>query len=102
MSSVTPRLLAVPSGGAPKIFNITNFSGINTAENPFSTSSTSAKDSLNLYINDEGTLATRPRLHLDSLYSELDVSEILSAVKYNEDYHIILYLTEENSNPLLS
>lgn len=62
MSSITPQISKIPSNGDPKNFNILQFSGIDLAESPFSTSAGSASDMLNLYVNAEGVLATRPRL----------------------------------------
>lgn len=97
MSSIAPRLQAIPSNGESKLFNITDFSGIDNAENPFATSPSSAKDALNLYINDEGTLATRPRLHFKNSYlPTLDISELISIVKHQDEYYIAVYKTSAN------
>ena len=65
MSAITPRISDIPKGKNAsdyKICNIVDFRGINCAENPLDIKLGEAADMKNLYVNDELSLTTRPRL----------------------------------------
>ena len=63
MSAITPRISDIPKGkGNYKVCNIVDFRGINCAENPLDIKLGEASDMKNLYVNDELSLTTRPRL----------------------------------------
>lgn len=65
MSAITPRISDVPKGKSSsdyKVCNIVDFRGINCAENPLDIKLGEASDMKNLYVNDELSLTTRPRL----------------------------------------
>ena len=63
MSAITPRISDIPNGkNNYKVCNIVNFRGINCAENPLDIKLGEASDMKNLYVNDELSLTTRPRL----------------------------------------
>lgn len=49
-----------------KTFMIGDFKGIDKSVNPFNAIKSSAEECLNLYVDDEGTLVTRPRLDYHS------------------------------------
>jgi hypothetical protein len=67
MSSVNPVNFKIPSGYEYKNVNINNFEGLNLSENPFEGSNAACQEVENLYINENGVLAVRPRLeHIDS------------------------------------
>ena len=61
-----PVTFNVPSSTDYRFTNINNFRGVNISENPLQLSPESASDMLNLYVDDSGTLTTRPRLELDT------------------------------------
>ena len=65
MSAITPRISDIPKGKSSsdyKVCNIVDFRGINCAENPLDIKLGEASDMKNLYVNDELSLTTRPRL----------------------------------------
>lgn len=49
-----------------RTFMIGDFKGIDKSVNPFNAIKSSAEECLNLYVDDEGTLTTRPRLDCQS------------------------------------
>lgn len=104
MSGLTPQLQALPSGQDSKLFNITSFGGINYAENPFAASPSTASEMKNLYVNDEGTLSTRPRLQFDHNFNNQNYKVVqvldLQSSKYEsigEFNSTILYITETDN-----
>lgn len=63
MSAITPIISDIPNGKNDyRVCNIVNFRGINCAENPLDIKLGEASDMKNLYVNDELSLTTRPRL----------------------------------------
>ena len=52
----------IPDSPDYKFLNITDFRGIAISDNPFTLSSNTASDMLNLYVDETNTLTTRPRL----------------------------------------
>lgn len=60
----TPVSFDIPDSPDYKFLNITDFRGIAISDNPFTLSSNTASDMLNLYVDETNTLTTRPRLEL--------------------------------------
>lgn len=58
-----PIINSIPAAPEYKFLNITNFGGIQKSSNPFVTSSNTASDCLNVYVDEDNALSTRPRLH---------------------------------------
>lgn len=58
----TPVSFDIPDSPDYKFLNITDFRGIAISDNPFTLSSNTASDILNLYVDETNTLTTRPRL----------------------------------------
>lgn len=54
----------IPASPDYKYLNITDFRGVDISDNPFTLSSNTASDVLNLYVDETNTLTTRPRLKL--------------------------------------
>ena len=103
MSSVTPVQSKIPASSDQEIFNIVEFKGLNCIENPFSASPGSATDSKNLYLNDEGTLATRPRVHFEQTFpAGYNVKKVINVTKIddNETFYRILNTSDEYVNLL--
>ena len=88
MSVITPVQYKIPSSLDEEVYNILSFSGIDCSENPFVMSSGSATDLKNLYINDEGTLSTRPRLNFERYIDVL--GEVIDRLSLNDDTEIII------------
>ena len=57
-----PVTNSIPASPDYKFLNITNFGGIQKSSNPFVTSSNTASDCLNVYVDEDNALSTRPRL----------------------------------------
>lgn len=55
---------SVPANPTYYYQNIMNFGGINITANPFNADANTASDSLNVYVDEENALTTRPRLSL--------------------------------------
>lgn len=95
MSGIIPQTQALPANSDSKLFNITSFGGVNYAENPFITSASTASEMKNLYVNDEGTLVTRPRLHLakdmSSVLKNVQQALEISGTKYIVEGKVVKY-----------
>lgn len=61
-----PVTSSIPAAPDYKFLNITNFSGLEKSSNPFVVNSNTASDCLNVYVDEDNALATRPRLNLIS------------------------------------
>ena len=96
MSSVTPVQSRIPASSDQEIFNIVEFKGLNCIENPFSASK-------NIYLNDEGTLATRPRVHFEQTFpTGYNVKKVINVTKINDNktFYRILNTSDEYINLL--
>ena len=85
-----PVNFEIPASPNYKFLNITDFKGIHISDNPFITDASSARDMLNLYVDETNTLTTRPRLQkkLDLLESAIvpEGSTIISINKLDGRY----------------
>ena len=52
----------IPASPDYKFLNITNFGGMSVSSNPFVVSSNTASDCMNVYVDEDNALSTRPRL----------------------------------------
>ena len=78
-----PVSFPIPASPDYKFLNITDFGGLNISSNPFVVSSNTASDCLNVYVDEDNALSTRPRLQLkydlmslaglDNSYELLDI-----------------------------
>lgn len=57
-----PVSFDIPDAPDYKFLNITNFGGLQKSSNPFVVSSNTASDCLNVYVDEDNALSTRPRL----------------------------------------
>lgn len=57
-----PVSFPIPASPDYKFLNITDFGGLNISSNPFVVSSNTASDCLNVYVDEDNALSTRPRL----------------------------------------
>lgn len=57
---------AIPKAKAYQYYNMLDFKGIEISDNPFNTTTGSCSDCLNVYVDKEGSLTTRPRLEIMS------------------------------------
>ena len=57
-----PITTSIPAAPDYKFLNITNFGGLQKSSNPFVVSSNTASDCLNVYVDEDNALSTRPRL----------------------------------------
>lgn len=56
----------IPKAKAYQYYNMLDFKGIEISDNPFNTTTGSCSDCLNVYVDKEGSLTTRPRLEIMS------------------------------------
>ena len=75
-----PLSFPIPASPDYKFLNITNFGGLNVSSNPFVVSSNTASDCLNVYVDEDNALSTRPRLQM-----KYDLAEItgITSVEHN-------------------
>lgn len=79
-----------------KTFMIGDFKGIDKSVNPFNAIKSSAEECLNLYVDDEGTLVTRPRL---DYHSQTPVkAESVFEFDYNENHYHAICGVKDASN----
>ena len=57
-----PVTTSIPAAPDYRFLNITNFGGIEKSSNPFVVESNTASDCLNVYVDEDNALSTRPRL----------------------------------------
>lgn len=57
-----PVNFKIPSSPDYKFFNVTDFRGLEMTDNPFTANSNTASDLLNVYVDENNALTTRPRL----------------------------------------
>lgn len=87
-----PVTSAIPAAKKYQYYDILEFKGIEQSDNPFNTSTGSCSDCLNVYVDKEGSLTTRPRIDLkDEQFNKLTNlgSLILGGVTYIGVYGLI-------------
>ena len=57
-----PISFGIPATPNYKFLNITDFAGLHITDNPFTTKANTASDALNVYVDENNALSTRPRL----------------------------------------
>jgi hypothetical protein len=57
-----PISFGIPAAPDYKFLNITDFAGLNITDNPFTAKANTASDALNVYVDENNALTTRPRL----------------------------------------
>lgn len=62
----------IPNAPDYRFLNIMNFKGLNITDNPFNVDYNTASDMLNVYIDEQNALTTRPRVEM-----ELDLQQLL-------------------------
>lgn len=70
-----------------RTFMIGDFKGIDKSVNPFNAIKSSAEECLNLYVDDEGTLTTRPRIEF-----EFDIPPAYGKIQKHSVLHIKMYI----------
>ena len=91
--SINPAQYNIPSGYEFKNVSVNNFKGINCSDNPFEGDLAGCQNSTNLYINENNTLAVRPRLHFEK--SRTNIKEIKKVTQLTDSKTIALY--EDNN-----
>lgn len=76
-----PVSFNIPKSPDYKFLNITEFGGLSVSSNPFVVSSNTASDCLNVYVDEDNALSTRPRLQ--------PKWDLVSESKSNPDVEII-------------
>lgn len=109
-----PISFPIPASPDYKFLNITDFGGLNISSNPFVVSSNTASDCLNVYVDEDNALSTRPRLQLkydlmslaglDDRYELIDIYNLhngylLHVKKGSTGY---MYRFEESNGVLMS
>ena len=57
-----PVTSKIPASPDYKFLNITDFRGLDVSDNPFILKTNTASDLLNVYVDEDNALSTRPRL----------------------------------------
>lgn len=78
----------IPASPDYKFLNITNFGGIEKSSNPFVVSSNTASDCLNVYVDEDNALTTRPRLEQKADLIQL-VSDTYPALNIDGSFDVI-------------
>lgn len=85
-----PLSFPIPASPDYKFLNITDFGGLNVSSNPFVVSSNTASDCLNVYVDEDNALSTRPRLQakydLMGLSGLNDEHEVVGVHNLNNGY----------------
>ena len=88
----------IPNSPNYKFLNITDFKGLNITDNPFIGDSNTASDLLNLYVDEQNTLTTRPRLQMKFDLKESAIipeeSTIIS-MTYIDNKYLVQYKYED-------
>lgn len=66
MHKTRPVTFNIPAGQPIETTSISSFKGIQYSDNPLNVDPDSASDMLNVYLNDSGTLTTRPRIEFEN------------------------------------
>lgn len=91
--SINPVQYNIPSGYEFKNVSVNNFKGINCSDNPFEGDLAGCQNSTNLYINENNTLAVRPRLHFEKIRK--NIKEIKKVTQLTDSKTIAMY--EDNN-----
>lgn len=109
-----PLSFPIPASPNYQFLNITDFGGLNVSSNPFVVSSNTASDCLNVYVDEDNALSTRPRLQekydlmtlagLDSSHKVVNIYNLhngylLHTIKNGNGY---MYRFEEENGVLKS
>lgn len=109
-----PLSFPIPASPDYRFLNITDFGGLDVSSNPFTVSSNTASDCLNVYVDEDNALSTRPRLQekydlmtlagLDSSHEVVNIYNLhngylLHTIKNGSGY---MYRFEEENGVLKS
>lgn len=94
MHKTRPVTFNIPAGQPIETTSISSFRGIQYSDNPLNVDPDSASDMLNVYLNDSGTLTTRPRIEFEKKYANM--GKILNKVKLSDTMNFYQSL-DENS-----
>ena len=102
MSSVTPINYSMPASPEVKIHNILKFGGIDNAQNPMASADGSASDMLNLYLDENMSLVTRPRLDfVEPLkYNIYGASCVYKTDFKHDGQSLTMYVYDEDGNAI--
>ena len=92
MHKTRPVTFNIPAGQPIETTSISSFKGIQYSDNPLNVDPDSASDMLNVYLNDSGTLTTRPRIEFEKKYTNM--GKILNKVKLSETMNFYQSLDE--------
>lgn len=86
----TPEQVNIPRAGKEQDFlNMLEFGGVYQSNNPFNVPKNTAADMQNLYINEEGTFTTRPRLEKIATLNDLEDENIISIFNLSDNSKFI-------------
>lgn len=94
-----PIRTSIPASPDYKFLNITNFGGIQKSSNPFVVSSNTASDCLNVYVDEDNALSTRPRVSpkydLITLAGITTKSELIDVYNLHDGYLLHCFVDDE-------
>ena len=94
-----PVTTSIPAAPDYRFLNITNFGGIEKSSNPFVVSSNTASDCLNVYVDEDNALSTRPRLNF---IQNLIIAAMDTDSEFNENSEIMVKASNSSQKICLS
>ena len=94
MHKTRPVTFNIPKSNTYESTSISSFKGIQYSDNPLAVDSDSASDLLNVYLNDSGTLTTRPRIELEKTIFSPQY-DVISRISFGD---IVLYKVSDKTD----
>lgn len=81
-----PINFRIPASPDYKYLNLTEFGGLQQTDNPFTAKINTASDTLNVYVDEQNTLTTRPRVANKIDFSKIEGAVVASYTLNNKTY----------------
>jgi len=89
----------IPTAPKKYYFNITAFKGISRTDNPFNEDTSTCSDALNVYVDEDNALATRPRTEVKyNLTNITNFKKAISLTFIDEKYLLQYYTTDDKAH----
>lgn len=87
-----PISFSIPAAPDYKFLNITDFAGLNITDNPFTAKANTASDALNVYVDENNALTTRPRLEkIEELLLRINQPSMILIDVVNTKFGILVH-----------
>lgn len=89
----------IPTAPKKYYFNITAFKGISRTDNPFNEDTSTCSDALNVYVDEDNALSTRPRTEVKyNLTNITNFKKAISLTFIDEKYLLQYYTTDDKAH----